>query len=92
MAAIARSVRPVVRLLSQKQVSTSVYARGYAEMSFTFAAGNQVSMVTVLLGTFLEKCNLRLRTHQSNPTKMLQMQILCLTRFMLCDTGIVCKR
>jgi hypothetical protein len=44
MAAIARSVRPAIRYLTQKQVSTSVYARGYAEMPFTFAAGNQVCM------------------------------------------------
>jgi len=42
MAAIARLVRPTMRLLTQKQVSPSVYARGYAEMPFTFAAGNQV--------------------------------------------------
>lgn len=48
MAAIARSVRPVVRLLSHKQAWTSVYARGYAEMPFTFAAGNQVRIATVL--------------------------------------------
>jgi hypothetical protein len=47
MAAIARSVRPVVRLLSHKQAWTSVYARGYAEMPFTFAAGNQVRIATV---------------------------------------------
>jgi hypothetical protein len=47
MAAIARSVRPVVRLLPHKQAWTSVYARGYAEMPFTFAAGNQVGIATV---------------------------------------------
>lgn len=44
MAAIARSVRPAIRFLTQKQVSTSMYARGYADMAFTFAAGNQVCM------------------------------------------------
>lgn len=44
MAAIARSVRPAVRFLAQKQVSTSIYARRYADMPFTFAAGNQVCM------------------------------------------------
>ncbi|XP_069668684.1 ATP synthase subunit delta, mitochondrial [Periplaneta americana] len=42
MAAIARSVRPAVRLLSRKNVAVPVCARGYAEMPFTFAAGNQV--------------------------------------------------
>jgi hypothetical protein len=44
MAAIARSVRPAMRFLTQKQVSTTMYARGYADMAFTFAAGNQVCM------------------------------------------------
>lgn len=44
MAAIARSVRPAIRFLTQKQVSSSIYAKGYADMAFTFAAGNQVCM------------------------------------------------
>lgn len=43
MAAIARSVGPALRFLTRKQVST--HARGYAEMSFTFASGNQVCNV-----------------------------------------------
>ncbi|KAJ9591096.1 hypothetical protein L9F63_002377 [Diploptera punctata] len=42
MAAITRSIRPAMRLLSLKQVSTVASVRGYAEMPFTFAAGNQV--------------------------------------------------
>ena len=42
MASIARSLRPAMSLLSLKQVSTVVAVRGYAEMPFHLAAGNQV--------------------------------------------------
>ncbi|PSN50752.1 ATP synthase subunit delta [Blattella germanica] len=42
MASITRTVRPAMRLLSLKQVSSAAAVRGYADMPFTFAAGNQV--------------------------------------------------
>lgn len=45
MAAIARTVGPALHFLTRKQVSTSLFARGYADMPFTLAAGNQVCIV-----------------------------------------------
>ena len=39
--------------------------------------------------SLLKTCNLKLRTHQSNSIKVLQMQTLCLTGFMLCHIQVL---